>query len=158
MLTSGQLARLNAAPARTVTYRLDRLLQGRLVVCARPGRDSGSSLRLWWLTPFGVRLVAGAPRPRASARRPCCRASVGDRRGVAGRARARAGGQAGRDDLVAGPGRLAHLAAPGRRRNVVAGRDPVRRPGRVVGTAGSTVEKTEAFVEVDLATMSQANL
>lgn len=59
VLTSEQLARLTGAPARTVTYRLDRLLQAKLVAFARPGREAGSSQRFWWLTPYGARLVAG---------------------------------------------------------------------------------------------------
>ena len=59
VLTSGQLARLTGAAQRTVTYRLDRLLQAKLVAFARPGREAGSSPRFWWLTPSGARLVAG---------------------------------------------------------------------------------------------------
>ncbi len=68
VLTSTQLARLTGAPQRTVTHRLDRLLQARLVAYARPGREAGSAPRHWWLTVTGARLVAGvAP---AESKRP----------------------------------------------------------------------------------------
>ena len=59
VLTSDQLARLTGAAARTVTYRLDRLLHAGLIAYARPGREAGSSQRFWWLTPKGSRFVTG---------------------------------------------------------------------------------------------------
>ncbi|MFI1996860.1 sigma factor-like helix-turn-helix DNA-binding protein [Actinoplanes sp. NPDC020271] len=54
VLTSGQLARLTGAPARTVTYRLDKLHTARLVTFARPGREAGSSPQYWWRKNSGA--------------------------------------------------------------------------------------------------------
>jgi len=59
VMTTGQLARATDTPERTVRYRLDRLHEAGLVTCARPGRESGSAPRHWWLRPAGARLVAG---------------------------------------------------------------------------------------------------
>ncbi|MGH3714555.1 MAG: replication-relaxation family protein [Micromonosporaceae bacterium] len=59
VMTTGQLARATGAPERTVRYRLDRLRKARLVDCARPGRETGSAPRHWWLRPAGARLVSG---------------------------------------------------------------------------------------------------
>ncbi len=59
VMTTNQLARATATPERTVRYRLDQLHDAHLVACARPGRESGSAPRHWWLRPAGARLVAG---------------------------------------------------------------------------------------------------
>src|SRR5262249_39674944 len=59
VMTTGQLARATDTPERTVRYRLDRVPQAGLVAYARPGRESGSAPRHWWLRPAGARLVAG---------------------------------------------------------------------------------------------------
>ncbi|NJC70033.1 helix-turn-helix domain-containing protein [Planosporangium thailandense] len=59
VMTTGQLARVTDAPERTVRYRLERLREARLVDCVRPGRESGSAPRHWWLRPAGARMVAG---------------------------------------------------------------------------------------------------
>jgi DNA-binding transcriptional ArsR family regulator len=59
VMTTGQLARATDTPERTVRYRLDRLHDAGLVAYARPGRESGSAPRHWWLRPAGARLVAG---------------------------------------------------------------------------------------------------
>src|SRR4051794_30727346 len=59
VLTTLQAARATGAPERTVRYRLDQLHAAGLVECARPGRETGSSPRHWWLRPAGARLVAG---------------------------------------------------------------------------------------------------
>lgn len=59
VMTTGQLARATDAPDRTVRYRLERLREARLVDCARPGRESRSAPRHWWLRPAGARIVAG---------------------------------------------------------------------------------------------------
>lgn len=68
VLTTDQLARAGDTPVRTVRYRLDRLREHGLVDAVRPGRESGSLPRHWWLSPAGARLVAGvAP---ATPRRP----------------------------------------------------------------------------------------
>jgi hypothetical protein len=160
VLTSDQLARLTGAPARTVTYRLDRLLQAKLVAFARPGREAGSSPRLWWLTPYGARLVAGvAPaegkRPSAMfAAHASAIAEVwlavlehGPAAGLTGTGWLpdRAGWHTWRHggaDVTLSPDAIlsADLAAP---------------PGPA---AGGPVGETVAFVEVDLATMSQSKL
>jgi transcription initiation factor IIE alpha subunit len=59
VMTTGQLARATRTPERTVRYRLDQLHDAGLVAYARPGRESGSAPRHWWLRPAGARLVAG---------------------------------------------------------------------------------------------------
>nr|WP_275941261.1 replication-relaxation family protein [Planosporangium flavigriseum] len=59
VMTTGQLARATGAPERTVRYRMERLRAANLVECARPGRESGSAPRHWWLRPAGARLVTG---------------------------------------------------------------------------------------------------
>jgi hypothetical protein len=59
VMTTGQLARATDTPERTVRYRLDRLHHAGLIAYARPGRESGSAPRHWWLRPTGARLVAG---------------------------------------------------------------------------------------------------
>lgn len=59
VMTTGQLARATGAPERTVRFRLERMREAHLVDCARPGRESGSAPRHWWLRPAGARLVAG---------------------------------------------------------------------------------------------------
>src|SRR6266545_2384347 len=57
VMTTSQLARATGTPERTVRYRLDRLHQARLIDFARPGRETGSAPRHWWLRPAGARLV-----------------------------------------------------------------------------------------------------
>ncbi|WP_018255968.1 replication-relaxation family protein [Salinispora mooreana] len=59
VMTTDQLARATETPDRTVRYRLDRLRGAGLVDQVRPGRESGSAPRHWWLRPAGARLVAG---------------------------------------------------------------------------------------------------
>jgi len=59
VMTTGQLARATDTPERTVRYRLEQLHNAGLVAYARPGRESGSAPRHWWLRPAGARLVAG---------------------------------------------------------------------------------------------------
>jgi DNA-binding transcriptional ArsR family regulator len=59
VMTTDQLARATGTPERTVRYRLDQLHDARLVECVRPGRESGSAPRHWWLRPAGARLVSG---------------------------------------------------------------------------------------------------
>ncbi|MFY1599504.1 replication-relaxation family protein [Micromonospora sp. WMMD737] len=59
ILTTDQLARATAAPVRTVRHRLDRLRRAGLVDAVRPGREAGSAPRHWWLRIAGARLVAG---------------------------------------------------------------------------------------------------
>jgi transcription initiation factor IIE alpha subunit len=59
VMTTGQLARATGTPERTVRYRLDQLHDTGLVAYARPGREIGSAPRHWWLRPAGARLVAG---------------------------------------------------------------------------------------------------
>jgi hypothetical protein len=59
VMTTGQLARATGTAERTVRYRLDQLHDAGLVAYARPGRETGSAPRHWWLRPAGARLVAG---------------------------------------------------------------------------------------------------
>ncbi|SBT69315.1 Replication-relaxation [Micromonospora sediminicola] len=59
VLTTDQLARATGAPVRTVRHRLDRLRGAGLVDAVRPGREAGSAPRHWWLRIAGARLVAG---------------------------------------------------------------------------------------------------
>ncbi|MEH0826295.1 MULTISPECIES: replication-relaxation family protein [unclassified Micromonospora] len=59
VLTTDQLARATGAPVRTVRHRLDRLRTAGLVDAVRPGREAGSAPRHWWLRIAGARLVAG---------------------------------------------------------------------------------------------------
>jgi transcription initiation factor IIE alpha subunit len=59
VMTTNQLARATGTPERTARYRLDQLHDAGLVAYARPGRESGSAPRHWWLRPTGARLVAG---------------------------------------------------------------------------------------------------
>ncbi|WP_152748286.1 replication-relaxation family protein [Micromonospora sp. RV43] len=59
VLTTDQLARATGTPVRTVRHRLDRLRTAGLVDAVRPGREAGSSPRHWWLRIAGARLVAG---------------------------------------------------------------------------------------------------
>jgi len=59
VLTTDQLARATNTPVRTVRYRLARLAEHRLVDEHRPGREVGSSPSHWWLRPAGARLVTG---------------------------------------------------------------------------------------------------
>lgn len=47
------------APVRTVRHRLDRLRTAGLIDAVRPGRESGSAPRHWWLRTTGARLVSG---------------------------------------------------------------------------------------------------
>jgi hypothetical protein len=59
VMTTGQLARATDTAERTVRYRLEQLHDAGLVAYARPGRETGSAPRHWWLRPAGARLVAG---------------------------------------------------------------------------------------------------
>jgi len=59
VLTTDQLARATGTPVRTVRHRLDRLRTAGLVDAVRPGREAGSSPRHWWLRVAGARMVAG---------------------------------------------------------------------------------------------------
>ena len=61
VMTTDQLAQATDTPVRTVRYRLDRLAEHHLVDAHRPGREAGSAPRHWWLRPAGARLVAGTP-------------------------------------------------------------------------------------------------
>jgi hypothetical protein len=164
VLTSDQLARLTGAAARTVTYRLDRLLQAKLVAFARPGREAGSSPRFWWLTPYGARLVAGvAP---AEGKRPSAMfAAHASAIAEAWLAVLEHGPAAG----LTGTGWLPDRAGWHTWRR--GGTDVTLSPDAILsadlfanlstlsGTAGGqTGGQTVAFVEIDLATMSQSKL
>ncbi len=59
VMTTVQLARASGVPERTARYRIERLHSAGLVDFARPGRERGSAPRHWWLRPSGARLVAG---------------------------------------------------------------------------------------------------
>jgi hypothetical protein len=175
VLTSGQLARLTGAAQRTVTYRLDRLLQAKLVAFARPGREAGSSPRFWWLTPYGARLVAGvAP---AEGKRPsamfAAHASAiaeawlavlehGPPAGITGTGwwPDRAGWHTwrrGGTDVTLSPDAI--LSADLSGLSMTAGGqtgEPLEQTAEQTG--GQTGGQTVAFVEIDLATMSQSKL
>jgi DNA-binding transcriptional ArsR family regulator len=178
VLTSGQLARLTGAAQRTVTYRLDRLLQARLVAFARPGREAGSSPRFWWLTPYGARLVAGiAP---AEGKRPsamfAAHASAiaeawlavlehGPAAGVTGTGWLpdRAGWHTwrrGGADVTLSPDAIlsANLSALSGTAGGQSGGQLEQTPGRSAGPPEQTGGQTVAMVEIDLATMSQSKL
>ncbi|WP_255421169.1 MULTISPECIES: replication-relaxation family protein [Micromonospora] len=68
VMTTDQLARATATPARTVLYRLEQLRTAGLVDYDRPGRQRGSAPHHWWLRPAGARLVTGTSP--ADGRRP----------------------------------------------------------------------------------------
>jgi hypothetical protein len=178
VLTSGQLARLTGAAARTVTYRLDRLLQAKLVAFARPGRETGSSQRFWWLTPYGARLVAGiAP---AEGKRPsamfAAHASAiaeawlavlehGPAAGLVGTGWLpdRAGWHTwrrGGADVTLSPDAIlsANLSALSGTAGGQSGGQLEQTPGRSAGPPEQTGGQTVAMVEIDLATMSQSKL
>jgi hypothetical protein len=59
VMTTGQLSRATGTPERTVRYRMEQLRVAGLVDCARPGQESGSTPRHWWLRAAGARLVSG---------------------------------------------------------------------------------------------------
>lgn len=59
VMTTDQLARATNTPARTVLYRLEQLRTAGLVDYDRPGRQTGSAPHHWWLRPAGVRLITG---------------------------------------------------------------------------------------------------
>ena len=59
VMTTIQLARASGVPERTARYRIERLHAPGLVDFARPGRERGSAPRHWWLRPSGARLVSG---------------------------------------------------------------------------------------------------
>lgn len=158
VLTTDQLARLSSAPVRTARYRLDRLHTAKLVAYARPGREAGSAPRHWWVTPAGARLVAGvapAEGKRPSAMFAAHAAAIaevwlalvehGPAAGIApdGWWPDRAGWQEWR---------------PGPRH---AGEPQLLTPDAVLTAdvaAGEGAAEAVAFVEVDLATMSQTQL
>ncbi|WP_406106498.1 replication-relaxation family protein [Micromonospora globbae] len=68
VMTTDQLARATATPARTVLYRLEQLRTAGLVDYDRPGRQRGSAPHHWRLRPAGARLVTGTSP--ADGRRP----------------------------------------------------------------------------------------
>ncbi|MEV5768731.1 replication-relaxation family protein [Micromonospora sp. NPDC052213] len=160
ILTTDQLAWATGAPVRTVRHRLDRLRTASLVDAVRPGRESGSAPRHWWLRIAGARLVAGtaaAPgRQRPSGLHVAHAAAIGevwlavrDHGPAAGLALRRwwsdrAGWQEW-ESTRSGNGTRTRRLTP----DAVLLVD-VDHAG-VIGTAA-------AFVEVDLATMSQAVL
>ncbi|MFY1673192.1 replication-relaxation family protein [Plantactinospora sp. WMMB334] len=59
VMTTDQLARATSTPARTVLYRLEQLRTAGLVGYDRPGRQTGSAPHHWWLRPAGARLITG---------------------------------------------------------------------------------------------------
>ncbi|ROO62908.1 protein involved in plasmid replication-relaxation [Micromonospora sp. Llam0] len=68
VMTTDQLARATATPARTVLYRLEQLRTAGMVDYDRPGRHTGSAPHHWWLRPAGARLITGTAA--ADGRRP----------------------------------------------------------------------------------------
>ncbi|MCT2277575.1 replication-relaxation family protein [Micromonospora chalcea] len=68
VMTTDQLARATDTPARTVLYRLEQLRTAGLVDYDRPGRQRGSAPHHWRLRPAGARLVTGTSP--ADGRRP----------------------------------------------------------------------------------------
>lgn len=68
VMTTDQLARATATPARTVLYRLEQLRTAGMVDFDRPGRQTGSAPHHWWLRPAGARLITGTAA--ADGRRP----------------------------------------------------------------------------------------
>ncbi|MEU0156404.1 replication-relaxation family protein [Micromonospora fulviviridis] len=160
VLTTDQLARATGAPVRTVRHRLDRLRSAGLVDAVRPGRESGSAPRHWWLRIAGARLVAGtaaAPgRQRPSGLHVAHAAAIGeawlavrDHGPAAGLALQRwwsdrAGWQEWETTQLGWGSRVRRLT-PDAALLVDVDHDDV------TGTAA-------AFVEVDLATMSQTVL
>ncbi|MEV4847830.1 replication-relaxation family protein [Micromonospora matsumotoense] len=159
-MTTDQLARATGTPVRTVRHRLDRLRTAGLVDAVRPGREAGSSPRHWWLRVAGARLVAGtaaAPgRQRPSGLHVAHAAAIaevwlavrdhGPSAGLALRRwwTDRAGWQEWETTRPGYGSRLRRLTPDGAMLVDVDHDD-------VVGTAA-------AWVEVDLATMSQAVL
>ncbi|MFI6759454.1 replication-relaxation family protein [Micromonospora sp. NPDC050417] len=68
VMTTEQLSRATGTPARTVLYRLEQLRTAHLVDYDRPGRQTGSAPHHWWLRPAGARLITGTAV--ADGRRP----------------------------------------------------------------------------------------
>jgi hypothetical protein len=154
VLTTGQAARLSGAPLRTTNYRLARPHTEKLVEYARPGRESGSAPQYWWLTTKGARLVAGiAP---AEGKQPSAM--------FAGHAAAIAevwlafleyGPAAGIDPVDWWPDRAGWqewTSGPGGQ-----GEARLLTPDAVL-TVELPAGTAAAFIEVDLATMSQTKL
>ncbi|MET7951260.1 replication-relaxation family protein [Micromonospora sp. NPDC005324] len=160
VLTTNQLARATDAPVRTVRHRLDRLRTAGLIDAVRPGRESGSAPRHWWLRTTGARLVSGtaaAPgRQRPSGLHVAHAATIGDM-WLAVRDHGPAAGLALRRWWSDRAGWQAwETRSPGwgtrtRRLTPDAALLVDVDHGGVTGTAA-------AFVEVDLATMTQAVL
>ncbi|MFI5838032.1 replication-relaxation family protein [Micromonospora sp. NPDC051300] len=160
VLTTDQLARASRAPVRTVRHRLERLRRAGLVDAVRPGREAGSAPRHWWLRIAGARLVAGtaaAPgRQRPSGLHVAHAAAIGetwlavrDHGPAAGLALQRwwsdRTGWQEWESTRAGDGSRIRRLTPDAALLVDVDHDDV------VGTAA-------AWVEVDLATMSQTVL
>lgn len=149
-----QLSAITSAPLRTVTYRLDRLHRARFVGRTRPYADAGSTPLHWWLMPTAI---LSAPTLRPSQARRAIPSAMFLAHAVAiadlWLALTRVGPEAGltlsrwvRDEEaweewsgVGGCGRIA----------------PDAFAELLVGEDGETVP---VFVEVDLATMTQARL
>ena len=68
VMTTDQASRATGTPARTVLYRLEQLRADGLVDYDRPGRHTGSAPHHWWLRPAGARLITGTAL--ADGRRP----------------------------------------------------------------------------------------
>jgi hypothetical protein len=60
VLTTQQAARATETPERTVLYRLERLRDAGMVDRIRPGRETGSAPQHWFLRRAGAQLVTGA--------------------------------------------------------------------------------------------------
>lgn len=158
VLTTDQLARASDTPVRTVRYRLSQLAEHRLVDEHRPGREVGSSPSHWWLRPAGARLVTGTAAAEGRPSHPFVAhaASIGEvwlavrehgpAAGIdlAGWATDRAGWQEWTPSSLYGEARLRRLTP-----------DAVLRANVVLGDVAG---ETAAFVEVDLASMTQVQL
>lgn len=157
VMTTDQLARATGTPVRTVRYRLDRLAEHHLVAAHRPGREAGSAPRHWWLCPAGARLVAGTP---AAAGKPSAMF-------VAHAAAITGVWLAIRDADPAAGVRLTGWAVDRagwqewEPQTLYGGRTRRLTPDAVLTaevTADGVVGKAAAFVEVDLASMTQTQL
>lgn len=60
VLTTQQAARATETPERTALYRLERLRDAGMVDRIRPGRETGSAPQHWFLRRAGAQLVTGA--------------------------------------------------------------------------------------------------
>ena len=155
MLTTHQLVTLTQRPERTVRYRLERLRRGGVVGRARPYSATGSAPARWWLTASGARLVSGtSPAPGRAAPNSLFMAHtvaiadlyvtlarLTDRSGIRVRGWVR--------DQDSWEEWRSHLG-----RRSLCPDALLQAEVDVGGEAGAT----EAFVEVDLGTMSQSRL